>query len=73
MQRYEKMVYEIYFELRNETIMSSFIENINVDFDIQPKNKNEKNTGKTVQKHKDTKTFDASSKDDNVKKIHLCN
>ena len=54
MQRYEKMVYEIYFELKNET-MSSFIENINVDFDIQPKNKNEKDTGKTVQKPKGSK------------------
>ena len=47
--------------------MGSFIENINVDFDIQPKKKKKKDTGKIIQK------FDLSSKKENVKKIHLCN
>ena len=35
--------------------MGSFIENINVDFDIQPKKKKKKDTGKTVQKPKGSK------------------
>ena len=48
MQRYEKMVHELYFEPKNETIMGGFIENINADFDIQPKKKKKKDTGKTV-------------------------
>ena len=68
MQRYEKMVHELYFEPKNETIMGGFIENINVDFDIQPKKKKKKDTGKTVQKpkvRKDIRSF--------FKKIHLCN
>ena len=32
--------------------MDSFIDNINVDFDIQPKKKKKKGTGNTVQKPK---------------------
>ena len=50
MQRYEKMVHELYRETKNETIIGSFIENINVDFDIQPKKKKKrhwKNCSKT--------------------------
>ena len=50
MQHYEKMVHELYCEPKNETIMGSFIENINVDFDIQPKKKKKrhwKNCSKT--------------------------
>ena len=35
--------------------MGSFIENINVDFDIQLKKKNKNVTGKTVQKLKRSK------------------
>ena len=35
--------------------MGSFIENINVDFDIQPEKKKKKDTGKTVQKLKGSK------------------
>ena len=35
--------------------MGSFIENINVDFDIQPKKKKKKDTGKTVRKPKGSK------------------
>ena len=38
-QRCEKMVHELYCEPQNETIMGSFVENINVDFDIQTKKK----------------------------------
>ena len=55
MQRYEKMVRELYCKPKNETIMVSFIEVINVDFDIPPKNKKIKDTGKTVQKPKGSK------------------
>ena len=55
MQCYKKMVDELYCEPKNETIMGSFIENINVDFDIQPKKKKKKDTGKTVQKPKGSK------------------
>ena len=54
-QRYEKMVHELYCERKNETIMGSFIEKINLDFDIQPKKKKKKDTGKTVQKPKGSK------------------
>ena len=35
--------------------MGSFIENINVEFDIQPKKKKKKDTRKTVQKPKGSK------------------
>ena len=35
--------------------MGSFIENINIDFDIQPKKKKKKDIGKTVQKPKGSK------------------
>ena len=57
MQRYEKMVRELYCQPKNETIMGSFTENINVDFDIQPKKKKKKdiNIEKTVQKPKGSK------------------
>ena len=56
MQHYEKMVHEFYCQPKNETIMGSLIENINVNFDIQPKKKKKKrDTGKTVQKSKGTK------------------
>ena len=55
MQRYEKMVHELYCEPKNETIMGSFVANINLDFDIQPKTKKKKDTGKTVQKPKGSK------------------
>ena len=44
------MVHELYCEPKNGTIMGSFIENINDDFDIQPKKKKKKDAGKTVQK-----------------------
>ena len=54
-QLYGKMVHELYCEPKNETIMGSFIENINVDFDIQPEKKKKKDTGKTVQKLKGSK------------------
>ena len=49
------MVHELYCKPKTEIIMGSFIENINVDFDIQPKNKNKKDTGKTVQNPKGSK------------------
>ena len=55
MQRYEKMVHELYCKPKHETIMGSFIENINVVFDIKPKKKKKKDTGKTVQKPKGSK------------------
>ena len=55
MQSYEEMVHELYCKPRNEIIMGSFIENINVDFDIQQKEKKKKDTGKTVQKPKGSK------------------
>ena len=55
MQRYEKVVRELYCQPKNETIMGSFIENINVDFDIQPKKKKKKDIGNTVQKPKGSK------------------
>ena len=47
------MVHELYCEPKNETIMGSFIENINVDFDIQSKKKKEKRYWKNC-----SKTFD---------------
>ena len=50
---HEKMVHELYCEPKNETIMGSFIENINVDFDIQSKKKKEKRYWKNC-----SKTFD---------------
>ena len=49
------MVHELYSEPKNKTIMGSFIEKINLDFDIQPKKKKKKDTGKTVQKPKGSK------------------
>ena len=56
MQRYEKMVHELYCKPKNETIMDSFIDNINVDFDIQPKKKKKKRhwkyCSKTQRKHR---------------------
>ena len=55
--------------------MGSFTENIDVDFDIQPKKK-EKRHWKSEQRLKNpmgAKTFDLSSKNNNVKKRHLCN
>ena len=56
MQYYENKVHELYCEpQKNETIMSSFTENINVAFDIQLKKKKKKDTGKTVQKPKGSK------------------
>ena len=55
MQRYEKMVHELYCEPQNETTMDSFIENINVDCDTQPKKKKKKDTGKSVRKPKKSK------------------
>ena len=55
MQRYGKNLHELYCKPKNETIMGSFIENINVDFDIQAKKKKKKDTGKTVQKLKGSK------------------
>ena len=72
MQRCEKMVHGLYCEPKNETIMGSFTENINVDFDIQPKRKRKKTLEKLFKNPKGAKTFDLSSKKDNVKKIHLC-
>ena len=51
----KNMVHELYCELKNGTIMGSFIENINVEFDIQPKKKKKKDTRKTVQKPKGSK------------------
>ena len=67
------MVHELYCEPKNGTIMGSFIENINDDFDIttekeKKKKRRWKNCSKTV-----PKLFDLSSKNDSVKKIHLCN
>ena len=50
---HEKMVHELYCEPKNETIMGSFIENINVDFDTQSKKKKEKRYWKNC-----LKTFD---------------
>ena len=45
------MVHELYCEPKNGTIMGSFIENINDDFDITTeKEKKKKDAGKTVQK-----------------------
>ena len=73
MQPYEKMLYKLYCEPKNETIMGSFIQNINASFDIQSKKKKKKDTGKTVQKLKGSKDIRSSSKNDNVEKIHLCN
>ena len=55
MQPDEKMVRELYCQPKNETIMGSFIDNINIDFDIQPKKKKKKDIGKTVQKPKGSK------------------
>ena len=55
MQPDKKMVRELYCQPKNETIMGSFIENINIDFDIQPKKKKKKDIGKTVQKPKGSK------------------
>ena len=55
MQPDEKMVRELYCQPKNETIMGSFIENINIDFDIQLKKKKKKDIGKTVQKPKGCK------------------
>ena len=55
MQRYEKMVHELYCQPKNETIMGSFIGNINADFGIQPKKKKKKGTGKTAPKPKGSK------------------
>ena len=53
MQSYERMVHELYCEPKNEIIMGTVIENINVDFHVQSKKK--KDTGKTVQKPKGSK------------------
>ena len=55
MQRFEKMVHELYCKQKFETIMCSFTENINVK-NLKSKrkkitkNKKKNNTGKTVQK-----------------------
>ena len=60
MQLYEKMVHELYCEPKNKAIMGSFIQNINVDFGVQPEKKKKKYTGKTVQKpnmSKDIRSF----------------
>ena len=66
------MVHELHCEPKNEIITGSFIKNINVDFDIQPKKK-KTTLEKLFQNPKGAKTFNLSSKKDNVKKIHLRN
>ena len=73
MQHYEKMVYEFYCQPKNETIMGSLTENINVNFDIQQKKKRKKTLEKLFKNPKGPRTFNLSSKNDNVKKILLCN
>ena len=55
MQRFEKMVHELYCKRKFETIMRSFKENINVKNlkskrKKRTKKKKKNNTGKTVQK-----------------------
>ena len=55
MQRYEKTVHGLHCEPKTEIIMGSFIENINVAFDIQPKKKKKKhwkNCSKTQREEK---------------------
>ena len=49
--------------------MGSFIENINIDFDIKPKKKQKKTLEEMFKNPKRAKTFDYSSKNDNVKNI----
>ena len=55
MQRFEKMVHELYCKRKFETIMCSFTENVNVK-NLKSKRKKitkkkkKNNTGKTVQK-----------------------
>ena len=74
MQRYERLVHELYRKPKSEIIMGSFTEIINVDFAMQPKKrKRKKALEKLFQNSKGAKTFDLSSKNYIVKKIHLCN
>ena len=74
MQRYERLVHELYRKPKSEIIMGSFTEIINVDFAMQPKKrKRKKALEKLFQNSNGAKTFDLSSKNYIVKKIHLCN